>query len=531
MAIFCGVLDMKILVLLLLLSASLLNARMSWNAPTTLSSLGVDSSRARVAIDQNGNVTAAWIENDFVKSSSLPVNGSWGPATTLSETGASFPRLVVSPSGDATALWLAGGVVTTASLPLNGNWSAPLALSNSGATFPQLSVDASGNLVAAWVRNGNIESVTKLVGKSWPILVDIFLSTQASSPSVAIGDNGTVALVWKGLDQNSISSVYCATKAINGIWGAAQMISTSGQNSGYPRVSVSPSGNVLACFFRWTPDGDDETNVICQVVSQLDNESWTSPRDLSDAGTRIPEDVRVSQDSNGNAIALWTVSYDESTFHLQCATKIGSADWSTPTELLGGNLAPCNLDIFQTPGGDFRIVMLIFSPGTPLNICSTSTNLSSFFAGTWSPFSILSTGEFNANPKVASVVKGKTGYATAVWTHYNGSNLVIQTASGTHTHLDPLSNVTVAQKTIDYEVFSEYQNTVRWQAPSNASSQTGYVIYRDGVQVAQLYNPTCEYTDYNQQQNQTVTYGVAVLDFTTCEQSPTTFVVLPSQSR
>src|SRR5690348_15496173 len=114
-----------------------------WSTPTTLSSTGVNASDPRVVMDPSGNVTAAWVENGFIKASTQPVNGSFNTPVTISNTGASSPRLAVDSSGNVTAIWIESGVIESATLPFGGSWSAEVAVSSSTATNPKIVVDSS----------------------------------------------------------------------------------------------------------------------------------------------------------------------------------------------------------------------------------------------------------------------------------------------------------------------------------------------------------------------------------------------------
>ncbi len=72
-------------IFLALLSLSQLQSNnINWSfPPTMLSSVGQSASDPQVAMDGNGNVFAAWVENGRVKASTHRVNMSWSSVVTL----------------------------------------------------------------------------------------------------------------------------------------------------------------------------------------------------------------------------------------------------------------------------------------------------------------------------------------------------------------------------------------------------------------------------------------------------------------
>lgn len=508
---------------------SLMGKDLSWGFPVTLSSPDVDASFPQIGMDSFGNATAAWIEDGFVKSRRQPFGGKWSSIMTVSTQKASSLRCVVSPAGVATALWLEDGVVKSSDLLFDNSWSEPVVLSDRGASSLELAVDTEGNLVAVWSRSGNIESSMRLVGGKWPSSSDLIESTGAELPSVSIGSDGSVVVVWQAL-VDSIHSVYAATAEIGKVWNPPELLSSPLHDSGYPQVYVNGNGDILAGWFRWDVKDAAYFNVVCQTAIRWKNRAWTAPEDISLSGVRIPCSVKVALDDFGNAIAVWDLSQDGSSYHIQFAVKPAAGSWSESEDLLGDNLVPCDLaaGFFN---GRFRIALLCSSDNDGfnknLNILTTSTGIGTFYAGQWSNLAALSTKGWSACPKIASIVRENLIYGAAVWKHYNGSQVVIQVSLGKGTVLSPPKEVLVEQQMIDFKVFQKYQNVLHWVLPSDASES---IIYRNGLLVANVYAPSKEYIDHNQVQNEKVIYGVAVLDDKELEQSATVFVEFPPRS-
>jgi len=490
----------------------------TWSSPpTTISNAGVNASDPRIVMDGSGNATAAWVENGVIKSSSKPVAGSWGAINTLSgASGASLPKLGVDSSGNVTALWLENGVVNSATLPFGGSWSAATAISASGASEPRLAVDGSGNAVAIWTRNGFIESSTKLFGGSWSIVNMLSSGGAESSPSVAIGANGTVVAVWH---QNTGSHIIVsAKKTISGSWGSPLNLfgATAAFIHNYPIVAVDNNGNATALWYRYNQSGSAFTNVIV-LASTLTSAgtSWSIPNQINQGGgLRNPAGfiTRIGYDSNGDALALWGNSYDGFSYAIETATISPGGTWS-----VGGNLVLQNLYAYQ---GDFAIIPFgdvvsayMFYDGSSILIQSNETTLGGLLPNSWSIPLNLSQGANNAFPRVASTLSGTTINAVAVWVNNNGLNNEIQTTTGSRTVLLPPTNVSAVQNANNFGVFTEFYNTVSWTA-STDPNVAGYVIYRNGTVIFEVGAGTTQFIDHNAAQAGTTTgtYGVAARD-------------------
>ena len=274
----------------MLYSPSLMADGVVWTFPEYISSTGVNASDPCVGLDINGNAVAAWIENGYLISSVMPVNGDWSTSVLISGPGVSSPQLVVDASGNATAIWMQNGIVSTASQPLNGKWSSVTSLSPSGSSAPQIAVDATGNVVAVWVTSGVIESATRLFGGAWQATPDMLSSSGMDLPQVAIGANGNVVAVWHNT-VSSPSAVFAANKPISGTWSAAQTISSASYNSAYPKIAVDSHGNAAAIWFRYMVSNNNFSNVVLQAALRPYNGSWAAPADLSGGGYYDPADL------------------------------------------------------------------------------------------------------------------------------------------------------------------------------------------------------------------------------------------------
>ncbi len=488
---------------------------LSWSSPPTiLSGVTLNGSDPQVAIDSNGDAVAAWIENSLVKSSSKIVNGNWTAEVTVSATNASSPRLVSDLNGNATVIWVESGVIKAATKPFNGNWSSSTALSTSGASSPSLCVDAAGDVVAAWVRSGNLETSTKLFGLSWQSHVTI-TSTAAATPSVAIGGSGSnarAAVVWQGTVSGT-NVVFSSTKLISGAWSTAQVISDTTHNSAQPFVAVDANANALAIWYAYDITGVSNTNVVVQSAERSSLTGlWGEVFSLSAPGIRNPATLvaRIALDSIGNAIALWTISFDDQTFNVESAIKPVNGQWSAPLDLVNSNLYAYIVDVSATSFGDV-LSLYMFYNGNSLLIQSVESDINGFLNNFWSVPITISLGTDNAFPKIAATLTGNVIHAAAVWANFNGSHNLILAASGSKTLVLPPTNLSVTQNVHNFGVFTEYYNTLSWHASIDPNA-VGYLIFRNGLFLAQVGANVLQFIDDNRTQNGAVTYSVTTID-------------------
>lgn len=513
--------NVKKLVLLfsMICSFTQLTADYTWSAPSTLSSLMVNSSDPRIATDTSGNATAVWVENGFVKASFMPVNGSWGAPATLSGSGASSPKLAVDGSGKVTAVWLeSNGVLKLASLPLNGSWSASSSVSSSGASQPALAVNSSGNVAIVWKRSGFIEAATKVLGIL--SLVSTISPANSSNPCVAVGENGRVIAVWQTILGTGAATVESATQSsIGGIWGSAVNIlpGASAFDMNYPVVSIDPNGNADVIWFRYLKTSGIYSNVfVYSATLPMASTSWSFPVQISDIGMGNPDElfIKIKTDAAGNKIAIWSLSFDGQSYVVESSGKLAGNAWTPFTILENQNLYAFQGSESSDSLGDATAVSMYFN-GTTVDIHAQETS-SWQTAGqiAWTALATLSsTGTNNTSPHVSvnNDPNTLTSFANAVWVSADGANTIIQAASGSKTVIAPPTNLAVTQNVTSYGVFNDYYNTLTWDS-SVGPNLSQYIVFRDGLQIAQLEPFILEFIDHNATQNGTVTYSVTASD-------------------
>jgi hypothetical protein len=186
----------------------------SWGAPVTLSTgLGLDESDGGLVIgaDGSGNVIAGWSTNPGdVTDAVLPAgSSSWGPATTLSVEGSVGPAhslsLAVNSGGSAIItfngglnnLWAVSGTVT-------GGFSAPVMLASGAGSnhynpigTSQVALNNAGQASIAWsVLDGQTGVLTRSPSGAWSDTVLTTRTAPAITVSTAIDGAGNAIAVF-----------------------------------------------------------------------------------------------------------------------------------------------------------------------------------------------------------------------------------------------------------------------------------------------------------------------------------------------
>jgi hypothetical protein len=152
------------------------------------------------------------------------------------------------------------------------------------------------------------------------------------------------------------------------------------------------------------------------------NASWSSPTDLSLPGQNAGN-LQVAVDTNGNATAVWVRS-DGTNSIVQSATKPFGNIWQTIPDNLSLSGSDSSMpQIAVDSNGNATAVWSRFN-GTNLIIQSSSKP----FGGPWqtTPDDLSLSGQDASNPQIAV---DSVGNATVVWARSNGTNTIIQSSS------------------------------------------------------------------------------------------------------
>ncbi len=327
------------------------------------------------------------------------------------------------------------------------------------------------------------------------------------------GQIRTAVIVWTGVS-GSTSTVYASTKVYTGSWSSPTVISDTMHNAGYATVAVDSNGNAAAVWYAYDKTGNIYSDVNVQSSYQLSGGSWEPATVLSESGIRNPATLvaRVAFDAIGNAIALWNMSFDDSTFNIESAVKPLRGDWTDPTDIVSSNLYAFETDLAVSSLGDALAVYMFYN-GAFMLIQSSESDFAGLDNNAWSVPINLSSGANHGFPRIASTFTGgSTINAAVVWLSTNGTVNTILATTGTRSVLPPPTALAVTQTSRSFGgVFTEYYNTLTWTA-STSSNIVSYTIFRNGTPIAEVGADVLAYVDDNRVAGQAVTYGVAAID-------------------
>lgn len=322
----------------------------AWSSAETLSSAGINLQSPKVCMDRMGNAVAVWSEfngtHSIIQSSSLPFGGIWSPHVTISNLGenADSPNLAMDSYGNvmnAVAVWRRFNgfnfIAQSARLNHGGLWSPAVNVTPSGsdALIPNVAVDPSGNRAMTWCKydEGNFTAhfCFGFYGRNWgPNELVSSSGSTASSSTLAIDGAGNSLLIWNQFNGTQFV-VEAAIMPLGGSESVSTVISTPGQNSFSPRVSMNSSGDAIVAWI-----GYNGTNYIGQA-SLLSGGTWTAPINLSSATSNVGC-ITATIDQIGNALVMWDEN-DGITSSVYSASLPSGGQWnpSQMVSLTGNN--------------------------------------------------------------------------------------------------------------------------------------------------------------------------------------------------
>jgi hypothetical protein len=321
--------------------------------------------------------------------------------------------------------WLAFAASASAAAPV---FAAPVDLSASGhdARFAQVAFDASGNALAVWQGFDGTsfvaQSAFRPAGGAFAAPLDLSATGHnAADPQLAFDASGNALAVWDRSNGTS-SIVQGAFRPAAGTFAAPVDISVAGvagRDAFDPQVAFDASGNALAVWER-----SNGTNQIVQAAFRPAGGAFAAPVDLSASGLG-GEDARFPQvafDASGNALVVWersngTNEVVQSAFRPAGGAFAGSVDLSTSGQnasdpQVAFDASGNALAVWEHPAGTGDLVQAAFRPAGGAFAASVDVSAS---------------GGNAFGPQVAF---DPSGNALAVWHRSNGTNLIVQAASG-----------------------------------------------------------------------------------------------------
>lgn len=304
-----------------------------WTTSTlaTFANGGVAITRsAPVAVDADGDVTAAWNAWDGVRNvvqAATKLHGSpWSAPATLSgpATDGLYLSLSVNARGDAAVVYSLSPYSSYLSgtwaeyvfrSGATGTWAQPLKITETipssvgYVTNPQVALDASGLATVIYMGNG-LEATRQLADRTWtttpaPVITSTIPGASFISPDLAVDASGT-AVVGVSIFDPTINvdraSVWVVRGTPSGTWSAQRRLTDPSVpvDAYATRVAVSPEGGLV--LVGWI-DHYHGTVQISRFVAG----SWGGAATIGKgtAWSSFQETLGLDAGSNTVAQAIW----------------------------------------------------------------------------------------------------------------------------------------------------------------------------------------------------------------------------------
>lgn len=351
-------------------------AEAAWIAPVAVSSEGLQALDPQVAVDDQGNVTVAWVSgtsNRAIVVAEHPAGGAWtNPIARLQAIEKCHdPKLAVNQAGAAilAADCETGAAIRAVTRTVNGTWSAlSTEIPGSGGGHePRVGIDDAGNAIAVWADTGStVQSAYKPVGGAWTSSGQLGTAGKvALEPNVAISPAGYAHAIWREKREETgpdpVIEVKAARKLGAAAWGAPfRLTPTPGPGattpvaSGEPQIAMN-AGNER--MMSWLLPGAH--TFLSSRTAFTDLAGISEPaRSISEAGADV-ELPRIALDGDGDAVATWRSFASAEGFRVKAATTSSlSGSWSAPETLagLGEVTVGTEPDVAVAPAGSATVV-------------------------------------------------------------------------------------------------------------------------------------------------------------------------------
>lgn len=369
-----------------------------FGAPVDVSPIGQKAFGPRVHFDAAGNALAIWDDctaGCVIRSGKRPAGGAFAQdAMPSAGVGQGYSYDFGSDSaGEAIAAWSntasANQTIQVAIRPAAGPFAAPATLSSASykSEYPKIAVNQAGDAIVAWqihnlpANKVIVQAAYRPHGGAFGPAFDVSGDTFSSSadPVVAIDESGQALVAWSEAHswQNPPDPIYNVVRGrvrgggAGGAWGTPfDIASDTALDYGAGPVAFDGAGNVIAIIQA----GGTGPRLFSAI--RPNGGSFGTPVALDAAGALIdyPE---LDVDANGNAIVVW-----------------GHRNTANDSDIVDA--------AFRPAGGSF---------GAPVPVSA--------------PQGANPPGLPYAYPDVSFDAFGN---ASAIWTYWNGSHKVVQTA-------------------------------------------------------------------------------------------------------
>jgi hypothetical protein len=157
------------------------------------------------------------------------------------------------------------------------------------------------------------------------------ITLNAHQPQIFSANNGNAVAVWQDVSAtNNLNMIYSNNFTFSsGLWSTPSVISSSTNNSVYPRMAGSiTTGNAVAIWYS-----TDSNGVNSIQTSQFSASSWSTPAILSQTSSNtnpyIDYKVAISEATGNPLFAIWTELLNGQFTTVEAHGNIGGA-WIFP---------------------------------------------------------------------------------------------------------------------------------------------------------------------------------------------------------
>lgn len=290
----------------------------------------------------------------------------------------------------------------------------------------------------------------------WSTPITLSAAGQGAFDSQVVTDGTTITAIWRRFDGNYRIQ---AASSVNGgaTFSTPVSISATGQDAAEPQL-VTDGTTITAIWTRF----DGTNDVIQSAYSTNGGTTFSSPVTISGAGQNASAPQLVT--SGSIVTAVWTRFDGTNTIVQSASSTSGSGTFGSPVDLsVAGQDATAPQ--LATDGSTIIAVWSRNDGSTPVVQAAHSTNAGTSFTA---PVTVSEAGHFAGQPQVVTL----DGTITAIWQHWDGSHLRIQSASSTNNGADWSTPVMV----------SEAGNSARQQQlVTNGTTITAIWTREDGI--------------------------------------------------
>lgn len=348
-----------------------------------------DSVSPRIALDTGGNVNVVWTEylndpdnTEIYMLRSTDGGTNWGQKITVSDTSdiSLNPDIAIDSSNNICVVWQEWVSSSTQydiylrrSTTSGTNWGPSINISNSKweSSNPSIAIGSNGTIYLVWLERTYISGVDKYDintsrsidnGITWSqpvVITDVYCE---SAPKISISNLGTLAVVWRDGGCSNKGEIYFSLSTDQGAqWSTPVNISNSiYAESTLPDVIFDYSANI---FVAWKDDVSANAEIFFSKSSN-NGATWTSPLNISnDAGFSRSPSLKV--DLAGNINAVW-MDQTPGNFEVYYSRSTDTGNtWSTPVNASNTSLDSQNPKLALNTAGYIFIVWIDKTPGNP----------------------------------------------------------------------------------------------------------------------------------------------------------------------